>query len=346
VAHAVGMPPIRDAERFQKLVMQQDPDVFRRSGGPWQPPPEDAVLVESFETGDNDESKATTQVELKREQQVQRIVGELIKLRSSSSNKSIPALHVAKFEKDDDKNSHIDFITHCANLRAWNYSIAPTTRINAKVVAGKIIAALASTTCAITGLVEIEFLKLALGLKIRRRPRSLAWDAPFPEGEFAPYRGANLNLGSGTFTYSEPSAVKRRPLKAAEGYASFPERFSSWDKIVVDTGKELTLAEFCTQALPAALPGCTVDVMTKLGVTEGMPLMLADVIYPAQRNLLDLYIEKYGAVTPAGRNYVMLDVMVMHDGAEKKIPPVMYRFPARAVTTATATATNSSSSSK
>jgi hypothetical protein len=32
-------------------------------------------------------------------------------------------LHPAEFEKDDDTNFHIAFITYCSNLRARNYGI-------------------------------------------------------------------------------------------------------------------------------------------------------------------------------------------------------------------------------
>ena len=36
---------------------------------------------------------------------------------------------VADFEKDDDSNYHIDFISSCGNLRALNYSIKPVDRL-------------------------------------------------------------------------------------------------------------------------------------------------------------------------------------------------------------------------
>lgn len=74
-------------------------------------------------------------------------------------------VQVADFEKDDDTNFHIDFITICSNMRAYNYRIKQSSRHECKVVAGKIIAALATTTAMITGLVTIEFYKLMLGLQ-------------------------------------------------------------------------------------------------------------------------------------------------------------------------------------
>ena len=65
-----------------------------------------------------------------------------------------------EFEKDDDSNGHIKFITMCSNLRALNYSIKPVSEFETKGIAGKIIPALATTTSIISGLVSIELYKL------------------------------------------------------------------------------------------------------------------------------------------------------------------------------------------
>lgn len=73
---------------------------------------------------------------------------------------SIGLLKVEEFEKDDDKNFHVDFIYACANVRAKNYSLSPMDWLTVKLKAGKIIPALATTTAAIAGLQTIELLKL------------------------------------------------------------------------------------------------------------------------------------------------------------------------------------------
>jgi hypothetical protein len=73
---------------------------------------------------------------------------------------TIGLLKFEEFEKDNDKNFHVDFIYACANVRAKNYSLQPMDWLTVKLKAGKIIPALATTTAAIAGLQTIELLKL------------------------------------------------------------------------------------------------------------------------------------------------------------------------------------------
>ena len=57
-----------------------------------------------------------------------------------------------EFEKDNDKNFHIDLIHAMTNLRCQNYKLDQMDWVAVKLKAGRIIPALATTTAAIAGL--------------------------------------------------------------------------------------------------------------------------------------------------------------------------------------------------
>ena len=76
---------------------------------------------------------------------------------------SLPTLSpfTPQFEKDDDTNFHMEMIAGLANMRARNYSVQEVDKLKAKLIAGRIIPAIATATAAATGV------QLGLGVCIR-----------------------------------------------------------------------------------------------------------------------------------------------------------------------------------
>ena len=102
-----------------------------------------------------------------------------------------------EFEKDDDTNHHIDFITAATNLRASNYSIKLGDKLEIKRIAGNITPAIATTTSAVSGLVTFELIKLL---------------APPPGHPLENYKNAFINLAIPLFTFSEPGAAEKKKV--------------------------------------------------------------------------------------------------------------------------------------
>ena len=82
------------------------------------------------------------------------------KLLDLSRKVKINNINPEIFEKDIDSNNHINFIHICSNLRAKNYNIEECDKLKVKLLAGKIIPAVSSTTSAITGFVSSQIYAL------------------------------------------------------------------------------------------------------------------------------------------------------------------------------------------
>lgn len=87
-----------------------------------------------------------------------------IKIPKSKSYEDI-VVKAEEFEKDDDANYHIDFMSSMGNCRALSYKLEPMDWLQVKLKAGRIVPAMATTTASIAGLQTLELVKLLKGVK-------------------------------------------------------------------------------------------------------------------------------------------------------------------------------------
>jgi ubiquitin-activating enzyme E1 len=121
-------------------------------------------------------------------------------------------MNVVSFEKDDDKNFHIDFITAASNLRAMNYGIPVASRLESKIIAGRIIPAIVTTTACVVGFMQLELYKF-------HAARSLQ------ELRLDDFKNTFINLALPLFRQADP--LKPKTLQFAG------KDFTQWTRIDV-----------------------------------------------------------------------------------------------------------------
>jgi ubiquitin-activating enzyme E1 len=128
-----------------------------------------------------------------------------------------------QFEKDNDANSHIDFVAAAANIRATNYLLEPEDKFSIKKIAGQIIPAIATTTAMVCGFVSLEMYKV---------------HAP-EKKPITAFRAGAANLAASMFTMMVPrkAATTVCPLNG--------QKFTVWDYWRIDG--DLTLQELIQQ---------------------------------------------------------------------------------------------------
>ncbi|XP_063096462.1 ubiquitin-like modifier-activating enzyme 6 isoform X1 [Cavia porcellus] len=216
-------------------------------------------------------------------------------IASHEATRSDLQMAVLSFEKDDDSNGHIDFITAASNLRARMYNIEPADRFKTKRIAGKIIPAIATSTAAVSGLVTLEMIKITGG---------------FP---FEAYKNCFLNLAIPIIVFTETSEVRKTEIR--NGIS-----FTIWDRWTIHGKEDFTLSDFINA------------VKEKYGIEPTMVVQGVKMLYvpvmPGHAKRLKLTMHKL--VKPSTeKKYVDLTVSFAPDtdgDEDLPGPPVRYFF--------------------
>lgn len=204
------------------------------------------------------------------------------------------------FEKDDDTNLHMDFIVAASNLRAANYNIPPADRLKSKLIAGKIIPAIATTTSVVAGLVCLELYKLAQGFTT-----------------LEPFKNGFVNLALPFFGFSEPIAAPKMKY--------YDEEWTLWDRFEVEG--ELTLREFLDYfkekfnleitMLSQGVCMLYSFFMAKAKCEERFPLLMSEVVKKVSKKRLEPHV----------RALVFELCCNDSDGNDVEVPYVRYTLP-------------------
>lgn len=202
-------------------------------------------------------------------------------------------LKMIDFEKDDDTNHHVEFVTATSNLRAENYDIPQADAMKTKQIAGRIIPALATTTSVVAGLVSLELYKVVEA------------DGKISKAPLERFKNGFLNLAGPFYTFSEPGKAPEKQYG--------DKKFTLWDRLEIRGPMTLKgLIDWITDST-----GLQVSMLS-----SGVSLLYAFFQPPAKikermdKNILDVVAEISRKPIPAHRKALVFEAMTTGDDDE------------------------------
>ncbi|VDM27078.1 unnamed protein product [Toxocara canis] len=221
-AQQYNIEPILDKKKIIEVLKDVKPEPFKPKSGV-------KIAVTEAEAKEQAEvSEGKLQMFLEdADTQISALKIKLAKLNTKALRRLTPI----DFEKDDDTNHHMEFITAASNLRAENYDIQPADRMKTKQIAGRIIPAIATTTATVAGLVCVELHKI-IG--------SGSEQLQVPLDQF---RNGFLNMALPFFAFSDPIAAPKKKVCAFKNSYLFclyhDQTFTLWDRLEIQGPKSL-----------------------------------------------------------------------------------------------------------
>ncbi|KAI9844203.1 MAG: E1 ubiquitin-activating protein [Thelocarpon superellum] len=232
------------------------------------------------------------------QEELQKVVASLPAPASLAGFRLVPV----EFEKDDDTNHHIDFITAASNLRAENYGIPVADRHRTKFIAGKIIPAIATTTALVTGLVVLELYKIVDG-----------------KDDLEQFKNGFVNLALPFFGFSEPIASPKGTYLGKHGEVTVDKL---WDRFELpDMPLKDFLKEFEDKGLNITMVSSGVSLLyasfsAPSKRKERLPLMMSELVATVSRKPI-----------PAHQKNVIFEVTAEDQTEEDvEIPYVMVKL--------------------
>lgn len=224
--------------------------------------PSSSIKIQADDNDPDPNAQAQGSSSLDENSEIQRLVESLPSPKSLAGFRLTPV----EFEKDDDTNHHIDFITAASNLRADNYEIPQADRHKTKFIAGKIIPAIATTTALITGLVSLENYKIVDG-----------------KDDVEQYKNGFINVALPFIGFSEPIGSPKGKYQSKQGEVTIDQ---IWDRFEVeDIPLQDFLKHFSDQGLEISMVSSGVSLLyasfyppSKL--KDRLPLPYVIPIYP------------------------------------------------------------------
>jgi len=271
-----GLKGNTDPEFFRKKVQQIEVPKFEPKSGVSVQIKDDEPAAADKNSGEED-------------------LSELIASLPEPSTLAGYRLSPVEFEKDDDTNHHIAFITAASNLRAMNYSITTANRHQTKLIAGKIIPAIATTTSLATGLVCLELYKIIDG-----------------KTDVEQYKNGFVNLALPFFGFSEPILAPKNKYYDTE--------WTLWSRF--DLKGDMTLSELIKHfkekerleitMLSSGVSMLYSSFMAKKKVEERMKMPLSVLVESVSKKPIPPYSK-----------YLIFEIMVDDaDGEDVEVPMV------------------------
>ena len=221
---------------------------------------------------------------------------------------NLDLIKIEEFDKDDETKGHVEFLYAFTNLRAENYDIEKCDISKVKMVAGKIVPAIASTTAAVVGIVALQLYIMKTTDDIKN------------------LRNCYFDLARNVICFENlrmNKFIKDGNDKLEEGkkrYKLIPEKYSIWDYLIIN--QTLTIKQF-------------LDYMKKKYNVEVTSIISKKINLFLKNNsssdIFDKKIEEvYNNISSIklfeNQKYLMLEISGEVDDCIAKMPLIKYNF--------------------